>query len=171
MQVAIKCILLALQESHALQWAINDIQWENIIFVGDVYGGKWWLIDCEHAQKFESSLPRIRAHAMEPGHVCSASSDLALMGALFVEVQELVRGSQDLTQLQDALQSTRQRRKTSAAKLLELSWLKALIAPPSSSSSGISCCWNLSWKRLILLLFSACNFRLLQSLCDCRIWC
>lgn len=133
MQVALKCIFLALQGCHALQWAINDIRWPNIIFVADIHGGKWWLIDCEHAQKFDSVFPRIRTYAVNPGHVCNASSDLALVAALFVEVQEIVQGSDDLIQLQSVLQSSRQRSKTSAAKLLQLPWLKALDTPPSSS--------------------------------------
>jgi len=93
--VALKCIFLALQGCHALQWAINDIRWPNIIFVADIHGGKWWLIDCEHAQKFDSVFPRIRTYAVNPGHVCNASSDLALVAALFVEVQEIVQGSDD----------------------------------------------------------------------------
>ena len=142
MQVAIKCILLALQECHALKWAINDIRWPNIIFVRDIHGGKWWLIDCEHAQKFGSSFPRMRTYVVDPGHVCGASSDHALVAALFVEVQDIVQGKDDLLQLQSGLQSSRQRNKTSAAELLNLPWLKAVDTPPSSSS-GKACCFKL----------------------------
>ncbi len=147
MQVALKCIFLALQGCYALQWAINDIQWPNIIFVADIHGGKWWLIDCEHAQKFDSVFPRIRTYAVNPGHACNASSDLALVAALFVEVQEIVQGSDDLIQLQSVLQSSRQRSKTSAAKLLQSPWLKALDTPPSSSgmlqeNAGYAVVWH-----------------------------
>lgn len=141
-----KCILLALQECHAQEWAVNDIRWANIIFVQDVSGGNWWLIDCEHAQKFDTHFPRIRTYHVEPGHICSAFSDLALVGSLFVEVQELVHDSDDLTHLQQVLQKSKKRQKTCAAKLLELPWLKALGTPPSSSP-GTSVC-----KKLLILL-------------------
>ncbi len=126
MQVALKCIFLALQGCYALQWAINDIRWPNIIFVADIHGGKWWLIDCEHAQKFDSVFPRIRTYAVNPGHVCNASSDLALVAALFVEVQEIVQGSDDLIQLQSVLQSSRQRSKTSAAKTFAVAMAQSI---------------------------------------------
>ena len=125
--MAVKCILLALQECRAQEWAVNDIPWANIIFVQDSSGGKWWLIDCEHAQKFETGFPRIRTYHDEPGHICSASSDLALVGFLFVEVQELVHDSDDLTHLQQVLQKSKKRQKTCAAQLLELPyWVRHL---------------------------------------------
>lgn len=112
------------------------------------------------------------SQAVEPGHFCSASSDLALVGAVFVEVQELVRGSHDLTKLQDVLQSTRQRRKTSATKLLELPWLKTLGTPPFIMIIIIWYIILLEYflARVILLYFNACNFGSLQTLCGCRIW-
>ena len=138
MQVAIKCILIALRGCRALHWAINDIRWSNIIFVGDVHGGQWWLIDCEHAQKFGSAFPRIRTYAVNPD-VCNASSDLALVAALLTKVDNLLRSSNDLIRLQSKLESSRQRKDMSAAELLELQWLKALDTPPSSSS-GTLCC-------------------------------
>ncbi len=97
------------------------------------------MVDCEHAQMFGSIFPRMRTYPVDPGHLCSASSDLALVVALFVEVQGLVQGDNDLIQLQSGLQSSRQRKKTSAAELLTLPWLKALDTPPSSSS-GKTCC-------------------------------
>ena len=148
MQVAIKCILIALRGCHALHWAINDIRWSNIIFVGDIHGGKWWLIDCEHAQKFGYAFPRIRTYAVNPGNVCNASSDLALVAALLTKVDNLLQSSNDLIQLQSKLESSRQRRSMSAVELLELPWLKALDTPPSSSSSGTLCC------NLMFLAFS-----------------
>lgn len=109
------------------------------------------MIDCEHAQKFDSVFPRIRTYAVNLGHVCNASSDLTLVAALFVEAQEIVQGSDDLIQLQSVLQSSRhssrQRSKTFAAKLLQLPWLKALDTPPSSSgmlqeNAGYAVVWH-----------------------------
>ncbi len=160
MQVAIKCILIALRGCHALHWAINDIQWSNIIFVGDIHGGKWWLIDCEYAQKFDSAFPRIRTHAVNPANVCNASSDLALVAALLTKVDNLLQSSNDLIWLQSKLKSSRQRRSMSAAELLELPWLKALDTPPSSSS-GTLCC---------NLMFLAFMRVVAKAVCFCRVW-
>ncbi len=160
MQVAIKCNLIALRRCHALRWAINGIWWSNIIFVGDNHGGKWWLIDCEHAQKFDSAFPRIRTYAVNPGNVCNASSDLALVAALLTKVDNLLQSSNNLIWLQSKLQSSRQRRSMSAAELLELPWLKALDTPPSSSS-GTLCC---------NLMFLAFTRVVAQAVCFCRVW-
>ena len=138
MQVAIKCILIALRGCHALHWAINDIRWSNIIVLGDVHGGQRWLIDCEHAQKFNSAFAKIHTYAVNPD-VCNASSDLALVAALLTKVDNLLQSSNDLIRLHSKLESSRQRRDMSAAELLELPWLKALDTPPSSSSGTLFC--------------------------------
>ena len=144
MQVAIKCILIALRGCRAIHWAITDVRWSNIIFKGDVHGGKWWLIDCENVQKFGSAFPRIRTYAVNPGNVCNASStDLALVAALLNKVDNLLPSSNDLIRLQSKLESSRQRRDMSAAELLELLWLKALDTPPSSSSGTLYMCCHL----------------------------
>ena len=79
-------------------------------------------------------FPRVRTYAVNPGNVCNASSDLALVAALLTKVDNLLQSSNDLRQFQSNLERSRKRRSMSAAGLLELPWLKALDTPPSSSS-------------------------------------
>lgn len=77
------------------------IRWSNIIFE-DIHGGKWWLIDCEHAQKFYSVFPRLRTYAVNPGNVCNASSDLALVAALLTKVDNTLKLYVDQVFIKDA---------------------------------------------------------------------
>jgi hypothetical protein len=128
LQVAVKCILIALRDCHEMGWTINDLRWPNIIDVA----GEWYVIDCEFARPIGANLPSMTIRP--PGQFCSPTSDLFMLHQLLHDVRRLFQDDLDFRKLFTSIEDEKGRSSTSAAKLLMLRCMEEISSPPLSPS-------------------------------------
>ena len=104
-QMALRCILEALDNCHRKGWALNNLRWANVIFLAT---GIWTIIDCEYARPIGDPLPQELIVKCDWSVDCSSSTDLYCVGRMLKDLDSLVQINDDLCQLQTTLLSKRQ---------------------------------------------------------------